>query len=265
MSDQTNIFRILVWLRPTASTVDETRTRKTRLNSALKRLEILPHCRLSCLCALLVLPSIVCWGSADADQFWDGPLMTTEFLTDSFEISHLEDHELLNIVRSRNQSYQEAAEVLTERLGGFLVSVICAIARTQPDDLADLTQQVWIRAFSAGDETFDTAAEFRAWLKSVARTRAIDLLRRRPHTSIPDEYDSGSKRHRENPQVVALKLCMKELETAKPEFAIVVCGICGGKSGQQLSAELGISPNTVYSRFDRSKMMLKECVERRLA
>lgn len=197
--------------------------------------------------------------------FMDFTPMTTDSLSDAIQITHLEDHELLTLVRSRHQNCDEAAEILTERLGGFVVSIIHALARLQPDDLSDVIQQVWIRAFSGGDESFTSAPEFRAWLKSVARTKTLDLLRRRSHTSIPENHDPAEKTHRENPQVIALQLCIKELEAVKPEFASVVRGICSGKSGLQLSAELGISQNTVYSRFDRSKLLLKECVERRLA
>lgn len=240
--------------------------RETLWNSCSKLLELSVQCWL--ICPNIVLPAVSSAQRPDiarSSQLRGATLMRTEILTESSEVSVLEDHELLGVVRSRNQHCDAAAEILTERLGGFLISIICTVSRLQPDDLADVVQQVWIRAFSPGDESFQTAAEFRAWLKSVARTRTIDSLRRRPHTSIPENLDPDAATHRENPEVLALGVCVEELEAAKPDFACVVRGICAGKSGQQLSVELGISQNTVYSRFDRSKTLLRECVERRLA
>ncbi|MFN8707284.1 MAG: hypothetical protein ACK50J_11435, partial [Planctomyces sp.] len=68
-----------------------------------------------------------------------------------------------------------------------------------------------------------------------------------------------------NQSSVALEKLLQELEAGRPEFAVVIRGICGGRSGVDLSTELGISQNTVYSRYDRSRKLLKECMERRLA
>ncbi len=192
-------------------------------------------------------------------------LMASESTFATTSTSIREDHELIAVIRNREVGFEEAASVLTERLGGFLVAIISSVGRLQTDDLMEVTQQTWIRAFTPGLEEFNTAAEFRSWLKQVARSRALDLLRKRPHVSIPDTHDASARVVPTNPYVLALELCLKELDSAKPEFAVVVRGVCAGKPGQQLGDELGISTNTVYSRFDRSKQMLKECIERRLA
>lgn len=180
------------------------------------------------------------------------------------ELSTLDDHQLVLLIRQRDGEWQDAAAVLSGRLSAFVAAIITSAVRVQSDDLADVMQQVWIQAFRGGSEGFASAAEFRGWLKSVARSRAIDLVRRRKPMEIPDEVDVAERTRTEDPRCDALQVCLEELSRAKPEFATVVRGITAGKSGQELSQELGIPANTVYSRFDRSKIALKECVERRL-
>jgi RNA polymerase sigma factor (sigma-70 family) len=193
------------------------------------------------------------------------PLMSIKISERRDELAVLEDHQLVALVRTREGNFQDAAVVLTKRLNGFLTSMICSVSRFQSDDLADVIQQTWIRAFSPGAEQFSTAPEFRSWLKTVAKSRSLDMLRRRSHRSIPEDADIVLPVATENPTSVALEKCLQELETGRPEFAVVIRGICGGRSGVDLSTELGISQNTVYSRFDRSRKLLKECMERRLA
>lgn len=203
-----------------------------------------------------IQPAILCFGKS---------CMASKPVLQLVDASQQEDHDLLLIVRNREFGYESAAAVLTERLGGFLVAIICTTGRLQQDDLQDVVQQTWVRAFSPGPEVFPSAAEFRSWLKQVARSRALDFLRKRRVGSLPETFETAEQESHENPRVQALELCMRELESVKPEFAAVVRGVCAGKPGQQLSQELGISVNTVYSRFDRSKLLLKDCIERRLA
>ncbi|MFM7056456.1 MAG: RNA polymerase sigma factor [Planctomycetota bacterium] len=183
-------------------------------------------------------------------------------------LSILDDHELLNIVTGRLSGFQEAAELLSSRLSGFLVAMACRIAPLQPDDLSDVLQETWQRAFQCTSDSFQTAPEFRAWLKKVVHSRVLDMVRRPRAQAIPEHHEPEAEElvaHADNPSADALKLCLEELDRARPDFASVVRGILAGKSGQQLGQELQISPGTVYSRFDRSKTLLKECVERRLA
>ncbi|MCA9048702.1 MAG: RNA polymerase sigma factor [Planctomycetaceae bacterium] len=180
------------------------------------------------------------------------------------ELTLLEDHELLHQVRRREPGFQDAVAVLMERLGGMVVSFIGGCASLQPDDLDDVVQQVWIRVFRPdGSETFASAAEFRGWLKSVARSRTVDFLRRRRHSSLPEDIDPSEPVYREDPRLESLQLCMEELESSKPQFAAVVRAVTAGRDGREISYELGISRGTVYTRFDRAKAELKECMERR--
>ena len=97
-------------------------------------------------------------------------LMSIQISERRDELAVLEDHQLVALVRTRDGNFQDAAVVLTKRLNGFLTSMICSVSHFQADDLADVIQQTWIRAFSPGTEQFSTAPEFRSWLKTVAST-----------------------------------------------------------------------------------------------
>ena len=180
------------------------------------------------------------------------------------QILLMEDHELHQLAISADPCGQDAVAVLVERLGGFVVSFVCSCCTLQHDDLQDVVQQVWIRIFRRdSSEEFQTAAEFRGWVKTVARSRAIDFVRRRRHSELPENFEPEQISTTEDARVEFLQKCLDELRASKPQFAEVVVAVTAGKSGDLISSELGISRNTVYTRFDRAKTELKACVERR--
>ena len=191
--------------------------------------------------------------------------MSVSSVPTTANLTLLEDHQLLSLCRGRDERCTEAASLLVSRLNGFLVAMASGVSPLQSDDLADVLQETWSRAFQSSESVFKSAPEFRAWLKVVIRSRVLDLLRRPKAEPISDHVEVGKLPPVCNPTAEALALCLAELDHARPDFAGVVRGILEGKSGNELSDEMQISPNTVYSRFDRSKQMLKECIERRLA
>ncbi|MEZ6126614.1 MAG: RNA polymerase sigma factor [Planctomycetaceae bacterium] len=200
---------------------------------------------------------------------WTGKPGTLSRMIDMPDVSLQEEHFLIRLIRAQDPGYQEAASTLIDRLGPFVMAIIRSTAALQDSDLHEVYQQVWLTAFRKNaSETFRTAAEFRAWLKQVAVTRCIDEVRkhqRRRATALPTDGDVAEPGPRsEDPRVEALELCLRKLQEVKPEFAVVVRLITSGRSGDDIAAEHGISPNTVYSRFNRAKEMLRECIERGL-
>lgn len=188
-----------------------------------------------------------------------------------FDVNVQEDHDLIRIVRNRSGDHQDAASTLLNRLGAFVVAMISRHSALQPADVDEVAQAVWQKAFdTCGKEDFESAAEFRAWLKQVAKTKAIDEFRRqqrrsRRHSVLADQQGAQSNDQpteiEPDENISALRTCLELLQKQKPAFANVVQKIMLGKSGEEISSELGLPTNTVYTRFSRGKKLLRECVE----
>jgi RNA polymerase sigma factor (sigma-70 family) len=180
-----------------------------------------------------------------------------------------DEHLLIRIVRGRGSGFEEAASELVDRLGGYVVSMVLTTGNLQNDDLDEVVQRVWLRAFKQNaDEHFETAEEFRGWLKKVAISRTIDELRRNTRkrdreTSVVGDFSEGIQL--EDPRSEALGSCMDKLTESRPEYAAVVRAVTSGVTGEEIAGSLRIKQNTVYSRFNRAKEALKDCIERSLA
>ena len=131
--------------------------------------------------------------------------------------------ELIEIVRSRGKEYEEAAQTLMDRLGGFVAAMAQRKGPFQFDDLNEIVQQVWITAFrEESKEDFATSAEFRSWLKRVAINKAIDEQRkqgRRKETGSADvlaEAEAASCHKPTDDTALALQQCMSKLDDKKP-------------------------------------------------
>lgn len=184
------------------------------------------------------------------------------------EISLQEEHLLIRIVRSRESGHEEAASTLFDRLSGYVLAMIQTTGNLQNDDLNEVAQKVWLRVFKRdADEHFESAAEFRGWLKKVAVSRAIDELRRTARTrkrEIAVQGDFSEVMNQEDPRADALGRCMEKLEESSADYAAVVKSMCAGIPGEQIARSLNIKQNTVYSRFNRGKEVLKDCIDRSL-
>jgi RNA polymerase sigma-70 factor, ECF subfamily len=131
----------------------------------------------------------------------------------------------------------------------------------------DVYQQVLLEAWQRG-RSFDPArASLRTWLATIARSRAIDHLRRR----VPEPYDvadAGARRELGDAwepvaQLVDRVTLEQVLDRLTPEEAAVVrLRYQMGLSQRQISAHTGIPLGTVKSRtasgLRRLRTMLEE-------
>ncbi len=158
-----------------------------------------------------------------------------------------------------------AFRALYARWGARLHGVALRITRDQAlaaDATHDAFVQVWQQA-----GRFDPAlGEAGSWLMSLARYRALDLVRRRGrevlgHEPVAEEADHGPDPLAQLLSSVdgtALHRCLATLSEERRR--LVVMAFVEGYSHSQLAARLSMPVGTVKSWIRRSLLGLKECL-----
>lgn len=130
------------------------------------------------------------------------------------------------------------------------------------DAVHDAFMQVWQRA--ACFDPSRGAAE--AWLSTLLRYRAIDIMRGRTHehygAEIPETVDAAPDplaALAANDEGAALRHCLEALEPAPRQ--VVTLAFLHGLSHADLAARLGAPLGTVKSWVRRALQSLRQCLE----
>lgn len=161
---------------------------------------------------------------------------------------------------------EEAFTQLYERHARSLVAFLAARARR--DDMEDLAQETWRRAWQRLPDGF-RGGNFRAWLFEIARNLLIDHLRKRRPYPIDDDAASRLEGRPGSPDAGLieqeraewLRRCLAKLTS---EAAALVRSRLGGEDYEGLCSRLGLSANRAYKLYHAAKGQLKDCLERTL-
>jgi RNA polymerase sigma-70 factor (ECF subfamily) len=146
------------------------------------------------------------------------------------------------------------------------------------DDADDVTQEVFIRAFSAWDSLYDRE-NLSAWLYRIATNLCVDLLRRRKRIawwplgrrSRDEAVESGVDEDAGVlppdsggiPEIAEREHIRLALARMPEEYAVVlVLSAAQGVPYQEIAAIVGISPNAAATRISRAKKMFMEQYQR---
>lgn len=134
-----------------------------------------------------------------------------------------------------------------------------------PDDAADLTQEVLLRV-ERGLAGYQPGS-FEGWLWRITRNAFLDDVRRRnrrPTAPLPDELDRMGARASPSPEDVLAGIRLgDDVQTALLQIpydfreAIVLCDIVG-LSYEEIATAVAAPIGTVRSRIHRGRSMLKE-------
>lgn len=128
-------------------------------------------------------------------------------------------------------------------------------------DADDLCQEIWLRAWSRRSQ-FD-GRHFSGWIFKIAHRLICDAYRKQLPSEMPEDFDPlAVVQQGLEVELTALRDC---LQSVGGDFVKVVRMQLDGHDVPAIARELGIQPATVYTRVDRAKKQLGECVSRKLS
>ncbi len=147
------------------------------------------------------------------------------------------------------------------------------------EDADDITQEVFIRAFTAWNDLYDRE-NLSAWLYRIATNLCVDLMRRRkriswwPLTRSKANSEQGEARFEEDnsylpadsggiPEVAEREHIRQALASMPRDYAIaLVLNAAQGVPYQEIAVIVGVSPNAAATRISRAKRMFAEYYSR---
>lgn len=158
--------------------------------------------------------------------------------------------------RAEKPNFEDVYRRLAPNLLAFLASRCFGVV-----DADDVAQEAWNKAFRSWDR-FD-GQNAKAWLYTIARNCLTDSVRRtarQPTTSL--EIDVAETHYEISDEVAAVRLCV---ETVDGDFARVLrARIIEDRSVSDIAMELNIAEATVYTRVNRARKQVAECVKSKL-
>lgn len=173
--------------------------------------------------------------------------------------------DLLEAVQAREES---AFRLLFDRTSPKLLGIVIRILKRK-DAAEDVVQDVYVKLWN-GQARFDrTAGSGMAFLGTIARNRALDVIRRRSFTDTTDDAELDSVMDiMPTPETIAadrgelraLMTCLDGL--AEGPRRAILSAYLDGASGEEIARQLGSPVGTVKSWMHRGLASLRECMGR---
>lgn len=130
-------------------------------------------------------------------------------------------------------------------------------------DACDMSQDIWLRVWQRREQFL--GGNFRAWIYAIARNALADQYRhlgRRPETTVlPTDADFVARiEETSDGRLQALRDC---LQSVGGDFVNVLRQRLEGVPVETIAQQLGITVSTVYTRTDRGKKALRDCIEQK--
>jgi RNA polymerase sigma-70 factor, ECF subfamily len=126
------------------------------------------------------------------------------------------------------------------------------LARVSFGEAADVVQDVFATALERVPQLAEPAA-FPGWLMSIARHRAIDVLRGKKPTDELEDIPVPAPRSAEIAEVLA---ALRALPEAYQETMIL--RLVEGMTGPEIAAQTGLSPGSVRVNLHRGMKLLRD-------
>jgi len=169
------------------------------------------------------------------------------------DLSALGDAELIALTPRDSRAFDELHRRHVQRVYHFLL-----IHTPTPEDAADLTQHVFLRAWESLRTYQDRGLPFRAWLIRVARNAAIDMYRRNQlltwdHLSedmYPIDIGGPEAESVRAEELNQLRIAMGRLSREKQE--LLALRFAAGLKAPEIAAIVGKSDYAVRKQLSRT-------------
>ncbi|ERJ17428.1 Sigma factor protein [Salinisphaera shabanensis E1L3A] len=171
--------------------------------------------------------------------------------------------------RGDEQAFQRLYAATSAQLYALLLRIL-----RNPERAQDALQDAYIRVWQKADTYAPERGAPLTWLLSIARYRALDVLRRkRPEVAMPEEPDMVATlledeqslspvEENENQQSLdAIRVCLKTLQPQQRDS--VLLAYYEGLTHQELAERLDAPLGTVKSWIRRGLLRLRECLAER--
>ncbi len=136
---------------------------------------------------------------------------------------------------------------------------------------SDIVQDSFIVAFEKIN-TFDVTRDFGTWMRGIVRNKWREWTRKNKRYILTDKeigeldsdiaYWQGEKASRDSCIFDALEQCLQRLPENLKET--VLAFYYEGRTGDEAAEHLGVAPAAIRKRLQRSRILLKDCVEKKL-
>ena len=178
----------------------------------------------------------------------------------------LDNGELATLLGAVARGDRRAFALLYQRLSPKLFAILLRILRnkaTAEDALQDVFLKIWQNAGSFAPE----AGSGMAWLVSITRNRAIDILRAKnpaePAATEATDYFANIADHQGGEgqimDLAVLQHCLETLE--EPARACILLAYHEGYSREELAQRFGRPVGTIKTWLHRSLAALKSCLD----
>ncbi len=162
---------------------------------------------------------------------------------------------------------RDAFRQLYDRTAPKLLATILRIVRIR-SAAEEVLQDVYLRIWQNAESYAPQTAPAKAWMSSIARNRAIDVLRQKGFTSVSgakDEVDwyerIAEDRDREADMInnASLRHCLQTIEPQARDC--VLLAYYEGYSREELATRYGRPVNTIKTWLHRSLSSLRTCLD----
>jgi RNA polymerase sigma factor (sigma-70 family) len=179
----------------------------------------------------------------------------------------MDNAELITLITAVSRRDRAAFGKLYERVAPKLFAILLRILRnraTAEDVLQDVFLKIWQNAESFSEE----AGPPMGWLISIARNRAIDILRSKNPAEPAVDTDAADlfariaepgDREAEMMDIAALRHCLGMIE--EPARTCILLAYYEGYSRDELARRFDRPVNTIKTWLHRSLAALKSCLE----
>lgn len=171
--------------------------------------------------------------------------------------------------RGDEQAFQQLYAATSSQLYALLLRIL-----RNPERAQDALQDAYVRVWQKADTYSVERGAPLTWLLSIARYRALDVLRRkRPEVAMPEEPDrvatlledeqslSPFEVNENQQSLEAVRACLHTLQDQQRDS--VLLAYYEGLTHQELSERLDAPLGTVKSWIRRGLMRLRECLAER--
>lgn len=174
--------------------------------------------------------------------------------------------EIASLIVATGKGDRSAFETLYRQTSSRLLGIVLRIVRSRPE-AEEVVQETYLRIWtSAGGFSSETSSAF-GWLVSIARNRAIDVVRARPSLArVAGDSEAEIINQMADPTDVEAHIlgrnelahCLLTLE--QPYRDLIVFAYCHGASREELALKFNKPVSTVKTWLHRALPALKSCL-----